>query len=184
MLTLRKLRLQERFEININMFTCRSEWDFCEDSYMTLLIQTNNWIDLKSEQLVWSWKMSSLILMMIFEFMLTCLWDLWCCGLRIFIKIDFWSFSFTVLSQFHHSDHMNQWMHWCHVWKNHHKIAILTEFDDKSCAEYENDKRKIRDQQEKRNKNSRSDKNWNSEQSEQEQIEKLLKSFTRNQVVY
>ena len=70
------------------------------------------------------------------------------------------------------------------MWKNHHKVAVLTEFNDKSRAGYENEKREIRDQQEERNKNSESDKDWNSEQSEQEQTEKLLKSFTRNQVVY
>ena len=70
------------------------------------------------------------------------------------------------------------------MWKNHHKVVILTEFDDKSRAGYENEKKKIRDQQEERNKNSKSDKDWNPEQSEQEQTEKLLKLFMRNQVIY
>ena len=100
----------------------------------------------KNDQLIWFWKMSNLVLMMIFEFVLTCFWDMWCHKFRTHVKIDFWNLSFTIQSQFHHKDHTN-----CtncqarsdHMWWYSHNAAILVEMKKTKHAEYKNDKRKI-----------------------------------------
>jgi len=140
----------------------------------------------------WLWKISSLVLMMIFEFVLTCLWDIWCYELETHVKIDFQSLSFTVWSQFHHKNHTNYWAQDDYMQQHSHSAAILTEFKKSKHIEYEDCKREITDHEsnvdnnKKKNKNNETE-NWEEQATHttQEQIIKILKSLIiKNQIIF
>ncbi len=127
------------------------------------IIHSDEWKNqLKDDWLIWFWKMSSLVLMMIFEFVLTCLWNIWCHKLETHVKIDFWNLSFTVWSQFHHKNHTNCTNYWAqddHMWWHSHNTIILVRNEKSKHVRYKDNKREITkhesdaDSSKKRNKN-------------------------------
>ena len=91
----------------------------------------------KSEWSVWSWKMLSLVLMLICEHMLTCFWNLWCCEFEIYIKIRFWNLSLMIQSSSYYNIHMHHWK-WSHnVWYYYCRVVFLTEIDDERHVKHE-----------------------------------------------
>ena len=105
---------------------------------------------------------SSLIFVMIFEFVLTCFWDIWCHKLETHVKINFQNLNFTVWSQFYHKNHTNHINYQAqddHMWWYNHSAAILAEFKKTKHAEYEDDKREVMSHENDANNNKKRNKN-------------------------
>src|SRR5436853_4239786 len=113
--------------------------------------------------------MPSLILVMIFEFALTCLWGLWCHELGISVKIGFRQLSFTVRSQFHHSIHTNQRTFCGRTRQRLHKASILAESENEKRAGNEHGKRGVRGHKEHKGDENENDKNGSREKDGQEE---------------
>ena len=139
--------------------------------------------------------MSSLVLMMIFKFMLTCLWSMWYHRLETHVKIDFQSLSFTVWLQFHHKSHTNCtncWVQNNHMWWHSHNAAILVRNEETKHVKYEDDKREITNHENNADNNKKRNKNEKQKNQETQathiihaQIIKILKSLIiKNQIVF
>ena len=120
--------------------------------------------------------MPSLILVMIFEFALTCLWGLWCHGLGISVKIGFRQLSFTVRSQFHHSIHTNQRTFCGRTRQRLHKASILAESENEKRAGNEHGKRGVRGHKEHKGDENENDKNGSREKNGQEEHNRKVRT--------
>ena len=137
--------------------------------------------------------MSSFILMMIFKFMLTCFWSMWCHKLRTHVKINFQNLSFTIQSQFHYKCHTNHTNHQAwndHMWQHSHNAAILVRIEKTKHVKYKNNKREITDHKSNSDSNKK-DKNekWENQEKTTHTIHaqtiKILKSLiTKSQIIF